>query len=68
MPWDQSDAKDKTKKANTLAKASAWADIANKARERTGSDASGIKIANAVIKRQGMKLGMKRRSGAGRGK
>lgn len=50
MPWDPSDAKKKTKKANTPAKQKQWAKVANNVLNSTGSDAKAIKVANSSIK------------------
>ncbi len=52
MPWTAGDAKGKTKKATSGRLASLWAEVANSALSRTGNDASAIRQANAVVKRQ----------------
>jgi hypothetical protein len=51
MPWDSSDAKSKTKKANTPKKQRQWADVSNSALARGMSDKEAIMEANAVVKR-----------------
>ena len=51
MPWDENDGpKRHTKKANTPAKRKQWADTANAVREKTGDEASAVRIANAAVK------------------
>ena len=52
MPWDKSDAKRHTKKAGSGVLAGLWAKVANDAWVRSRSDASAVKQANAVVKRQ----------------
>lgn len=52
MPWDTSDAKHKTKKANTPKKKRQWKEVANSAKARGASDASAIRQANSVIKKR----------------
>ncbi len=49
MPWTSKDAKHKTKKANTKAKQSKWAKIANNALRSGKSEASAIRIANSQM-------------------
>lgn len=50
MPWDDKDASSKTHKANTPAKRRQWSKTANSVLEKTGDDASAIKIANAAVR------------------
>lgn len=49
MPWNASDAKGKTKKANTAKKQRQWAAVADSALSRGASDGSAIRQANGVI-------------------
>lgn len=49
MPWLASDAKKKTKKANTSKKKRKWAKVANSALKSGDSEASAIRQANAVV-------------------
>jgi hypothetical protein len=53
MPWDASNAISKTKVANTPKKQKQWAATANSVLQRTGDEASAIKIANAAVHRAG---------------
>jgi hypothetical protein len=51
-PWTASQAKNHSKKAGkSKAKAKVWAKVANAVLKQTGSDASAIRIANAVVKK-----------------
>ena len=50
MPWNETTAKKHNKKA-TGQKGKQWAATANAVLEKTGNDASAIKIANAAIKK-----------------
>lgn len=50
MPWDDSDAKHSTKKANTPKKRRMWRKVANKVLHETGDDAKAKRIANAAVK------------------
>jgi hypothetical protein len=51
MPWTPKDANKKTKKADTPKEQKEWSKTANKVLKSTGSDATAIKVANALIKR-----------------
>lgn len=55
MPWNKSDAKSKTYKANTPKKQRQWADVANSAKSRGASDGSAIRQANAAVAKSGRK-------------
>lgn len=55
MPWQNTDAKKSTKKANTKGKAKQWKAVANKVFKETGDDAKAKMIANGVIKNRGKK-------------
>jgi hypothetical protein len=59
-PWTAGEAKAHTKKAKGKDKAKKWASVANAVLKRTGSDASAIRIANAVVKKRGKKSGKKK--------
>lgn len=48
-PWMPSDAKHKTKKANTAKKKRQWSHVANSALKSGDSEASAIRQANAVV-------------------
>ncbi len=50
MPWNPSDAKSKTHKANTTAKSKQWSDVANALLAKTGDDARAVRTANAAVK------------------
>lgn len=50
MPWDKETAKKHNKKA-VGKKGKQWAATANAVLEKTGNDATAIKIANAAIKK-----------------
>lgn len=52
MPWIPSDAKKKTKKANSKTARRQWKDIANSVLSKTGNEGRAIREANAVIKRR----------------
>jgi len=51
MPWTPKDAHRHTHKASSPKKARQWAHVADSALERGASEASAIKQANAVVKR-----------------
>lgn len=51
MPWDASDAKSKTKKANTSKKTRQWERVANSVLSHGESDVTAIKEANGVVKK-----------------
>lgn len=51
MPWKPSDAKAKTKKANTPKRQRQWRDVANAVLKKTGDEARAIQTANGVIKK-----------------
>lgn len=53
MPWNSADASSKTHKANSPKKQAKWAAVANAVLEKTGDDASAIRIANAQMNRYG---------------
>ncbi len=55
MPWKPSDAKHKTKKADTPKKQALWAQISSRLLKEGASEGSAIKQANAVIGRIGKK-------------
>ncbi len=57
MPWMRAAARSKTHKADTPAKQSQWAAIANRVLEKTGDDGKAIRIANGVIGRRAKKRG-----------
>lgn len=52
MPWKSSQAKGKTRKANTPKKQRMWKDIANSVLAKTGDEARAIRTANGVVKRR----------------
>lgn len=52
MPWKPSDAKVKTKKATTPAAKKAWSSTANAVLKRSGDEASAVRVANSVVKKQ----------------
>jgi uncharacterized protein YdaT len=49
MPWNEKDAKGKTKKATTPAKRKKWAKVANAVLRKTGDEGSAVRIANAAM-------------------
>lgn len=49
MPWDPSDARDKTNKANTPQAQAQWAAVANSALAGGASEGSAIRQASGVI-------------------
>jgi hypothetical protein len=51
MPWTPDKSEAHTKKADSPKKKRMWADVANSALSRTGSDSTAIKEANAVVGR-----------------
>ena len=51
MPWDASDAKDKTKNANTPKKQRQWAHVADSALMRGLSEGEAVREANGVVKK-----------------
>lgn len=53
MPWKKSDARSKTKKADTPRKQEVWRDVANTTLERTGDEGRAVREANAVVARIG---------------
>jgi hypothetical protein len=55
MPWDPSEAKGKTTKAKSATAKRQWAHVANQALGSGKSEASAIKMANAVVKKRGRK-------------
>lgn len=58
MPWMPSDAKRKTRKANTPKKQRQWRDVANSVLSSSGDEGRAIREANAVVgrKRKGSKI------------
>jgi uncharacterized protein YdaT len=52
MPWKPSDAMSKTKKATTSKAKKAWSSTANAVLKRSGDEASAVRIANSVVKKQ----------------
>jgi hypothetical protein len=58
MPWTPSDAQRHTHKATTPALQELWAKVANEALQRLGDEGQAIREANAVVARQGDKLGV----------
>lgn len=51
MPWEPSDAKEKTKKAATAKQQRMWAHVANSELKRTGDEGLAVRAANGVIGR-----------------
>lgn len=51
MPWRASDAKSKTKKANTPKRQRQWKDVANAVLTKTGDEARAVRTANGVVKK-----------------
>lgn len=49
MPWSASQAKSKTKKANTPKKSRQWRDVANSVLKKTGDEARAVRTANGVL-------------------
>jgi hypothetical protein len=49
MPWQASDAKDKTKKAMSPGAAAKWARIANKVLAETGDEGRAVRVANSSL-------------------
>lgn len=49
MPWKPSDSRAKTKKADSPAKQKKWSAVANAVLEKTGDDATAIKVANSSL-------------------
>ncbi len=62
-PWAPSDAKHKTKKANTKKKKRQWSDVANSALASGDSEASAIRQANAVVAGTAKHRGRKKKKG-----
>jgi hypothetical protein len=58
MPWGPSDARSKTRKANTPKKSRQWSDIANSVLASTGDEGRAVRTANGVVarKRKGSKI------------
>lgn len=52
MPWKPNDAKAKTKKATTPQAKKAWSSTANAVLKRSGDEASAVRVANSVVKKQ----------------
>lgn len=52
MPWTPSDARAKTRKANTPKKKRQWAHVADKVLSTTGDEGRAIREANAVVGRK----------------
>lgn len=50
MPWSPTDSEAKTHRADTKATKEQWSATANAVREKTGDDATAIKIANAAVR------------------
>jgi uncharacterized protein YdaT len=59
MPFTAKDAASHTKKASTVSLQKLWARIANRLLRQGASDASAIRLANAVIARRGSGLSRK---------
>jgi hypothetical protein len=53
MPWSSADARRHTHKADTAAKAAAWAHVANATLRRTQDEGQAVREANAVVERIG---------------
>jgi len=53
MPWSASEAKSKTKSADTPEKRKAWAKIANKALKKYKNEGKAIRVANAAVAKMG---------------
>ena len=51
MPWEASDAKTKTGKANTPGKQKLWEKVSNQVLAKSGDDGRAIREANAVVAR-----------------
>jgi hypothetical protein len=58
MPWSPSDAKRKTRKANTPKKQRQWAHVADAVLAKTGDEGRAVREANGVVgrKRKGSKI------------
>jgi len=52
MPWKMSDAPRHTHRAKSAKSKEAWSAIANAVLKKTGGEASAIRIANSVVKKQ----------------
>ena len=52
MPWTPSDAKKKTRKANSPKKQRQWSDVANSVLSSTSDEGRAIREANAVVGRR----------------
>ncbi len=68
MPWSPSDAKAKTRKANSPAKQRQWAEVANAILARTGDEERAIRGANKQVAEHPTKMSlaeMMRRHSAG---
>lgn len=55
MPWQPSDAKSHTKKADTPKLQRMWRDVANAALKRHGDEGRAVKEANGVIAKEAKK-------------
>lgn len=53
MPWSPSDAKAKTKRANTPKKQRQWAHVADAVLAKTGNEGRAVREANAVVRHSG---------------
>lgn len=53
MPWGPQDARRHTRKAAGGSLARLWSEVANRQLRKTGSDASAVRLANYVVKKQG---------------
>jgi len=53
VPWSASDARSKTRKANTPKKRRQWSHVANAVLAKTGNEGRAIREANAVAARAG---------------
>ena len=60
MPWTSAEAVMHTKKASSPKKKQVWSEVANKQLDKSGDDASAIRVANYAVK--GMKKGSGKKS------
>jgi hypothetical protein len=55
MPWTSAEAVKHTKKASSSKKKQIWSEVANKQLDKSGDDASAVRVANYVVKGMGKK-------------
>jgi hypothetical protein len=53
MPWTSAEAVMHTKKASSPKKKQVWSEVANKQLDKSGDDASAVRVANYVVKGMG---------------